>query len=77
MSGERGESESWNVWEVESERGIEKEQGEGESVEGREGMERVRVRGRKGRVRGESVAKVRGRKGKVRRDRVGGVSVKE
>ena len=36
-----------------------------------------RVRGRKGRVRGERVAKVRGRKGNVRRDRVGGESVGE
>ena len=30
------ESESWNAWEVESESGIEKEQGEGESGGGRE-----------------------------------------
>ena len=36
MSGERGECESWSAWEVESERGIEKEQGEEESVGGRE-----------------------------------------
>ena len=30
----RGESESWNAWEVESESGIEKEQGEWEGERG-------------------------------------------